>query len=117
MQEANNFSQFVPILIGGGACATLLTVSIVIFRALTLNTSELLLKITALVLAGSTLFFYCVIWLGATLLDPSGNHLTKVLLCYLFTGIIPSIFLYTKVDAPKNMNNITETERTNEDRT
>jgi hypothetical protein len=109
MQTTNTISSFVPFLIGGGTCVTLLVVSIVIFRAMTLNTNELLLKITALLLAGATLFFYLVIWLGATLLDPKVNHLVAIMLCYLFTGILPAVFLYTKVERPENQN-ITETE-------
>jgi hypothetical protein len=112
MEQANTVSQYAPLLIAVGTCATLLTVAIVIFRALTLNTNELLLKITALALACTTLFFYGVIWLGATLLNPSGNYLTAIAICYLLTGIIPSVFLYTKVECPKS-ENITETEKSN----
>lgn len=109
MQETIDLTSFIPFLIGFGTCITVVIVSIVIFRALTLNTNELLLKITALALASSTLFFYCVIWLGATILSPTGNHLTTILICYLFTGILPSIFLYTKIDNSK-ANKVTEME-------
>lgn len=101
MEQPNDLSNYVDLLLIGGACTTLIAVSIVIFRALTLNTNELLLKMTAIVLAGSTLFFYLVIWLGATLLAPAKDHLTTILLCYLFTGVMPSVFLYTKVNNTK----------------
>lgn len=109
MTEIPPTSDYAIWLLIGGVITTLLVVSIVIFRALTLNTNELLLKITAVALAGATLFFYCVIWLGVTLLSPTGNHTASILICYLFTGILPAVYLYTRIDAP-NEQNITKIE-------
>jgi hypothetical protein len=112
MQPTADLSSFVPYIIGAGVCLTLVTVSIVIARSLTLNTPPLILKITSVILALTTLFFYSVVWLASTLLSPTSDSTSTILICYLLTGIIPSVFLYTKTGSPTT--NITYKEKNNE---
>lgn len=118
-----NISTFIPYIIAVGVVITSLTVAIVVARATTINTTGLVLKVTSVALAISTLFFYTVIWLAITLLNPKENYLLTVFGWYFLTGILPALFIYHKgsssyADDPKTLSSpkekITIEEKTNE---
>ncbi len=79
------------LMVGIGIVATCVT--IVLYRAYTMNTSKPVFLGSSIAVAIATTFFYFILWLSVTLMNPKENYFAPISIALFMTGLLPALIL------------------------
>jgi hypothetical protein len=101
-----------PILFYTGVCMVTACVGLVLQRCFCLNLQPSIHLITSIMMAVSTTFFYFILWLVLTILEPRENHFAPAIYALIITGLVPATILGVAAYKPNRQMKETKNELT-----